>query len=282
MNILTFDIEEWFHILDNESTKTINEWKNYEVRIHTNMERVFSILKKSNCKATFFCLGWIAEMYPEIIKEIVANGYEIGTHTRMHQLIYEQTPQEFSHDLEHSVKTLEDLTGQKVKYFRAPGFSIREDNKWAFEIMAQQGIEVDSSIFPAPRAHGGFPSYKEPVPSILKYNGIELKELPINYHSIAGKSIIFTGGGYFRLFPYAFIKRWTKQSNYVMSYLHPRDFDATQPIIQGLSKLRVFKSYTGLKGAQNKLEQWISDFEFIDIESAIKKIDWDNMPVVEL
>jgi len=113
MKILTFDIEEWFHILDNESTKTINEWKNYEVRIHQNMERIFSILDKTSSKATFFVLGWIAETYPEIIKEIVTRGYEIGTHTSMHQLIYEQTPKEFAKDLEHSVKTLEDLTGQK-------------------------------------------------------------------------------------------------------------------------------------------------------------------------
>ena len=282
MNILTFDIEEWFHILDNESTKTINEWKNYEVRIHQNMERIFSILDKTNQKATFFCLGWIAETYPEIIKEIVARGYEIGTHTSMHQLIYEQTPKEFAKDLEHSVKTLEDLTGQKVKYFRAPGFSITEDNKWAFEIMAAQGIEVDSSVFPAPRAHGGLPSYKQPVPSIIKYNGIELKELPINYTSILGKSIIFSGGGYFRLFPYPLLKHWSKQSDYVMSYLHPRDFDAEQPVIKELSLPRKFKSYVGLKGATAKLEKWITDFDFIDIATAVNQIDWKNVPVVEL
>lgn len=282
MNILTFDIEEWFHLLDNESTRTINEWSNYEIRIHENMERIFSILDKNNQKATFFCLGWMAETYPEIIKEIVARGYEIGTHTNMHQLIYEQTPREFTKDLERSVKTLEDLTGQKVKYFRAPGFSITESNKWAFERMAAQGIEVDSSVFPAPRAHGGLPSYKQPVPSILKYNGIELKELPINYTSILGKSIIFSGGGYFRLFPYSLIKHWTQQSDYVMSYLHPRDFDAEQPVIKELSYPRKIKSYVGLKGATAKLEKWITDFEFVDVGTAIKNIDWENAPIVEL
>lgn len=190
MNILTFDIEEWFHILDNESTKTAKEWKNYESRIHENMERIFSMLETHQVKATFFCVGWIAETYPDIIKSIAARGYELGTHTRMHQLVYEQTRETFSQDIEFSIKTLEDITGQKVKYFRAPGFSIREDNKWAFEVLAENGIEVDSSIFPAPRAHGGFPSYKQPVPSLLKYKGITLKEFPINYTNIIGKSII--------------------------------------------------------------------------------------------
>jgi peptidoglycan-N-acetylglucosamine deacetylase len=282
INILTFDIEEWFHLLDNESTKTVNEWKNYEVRIHANMERIFTILEKTNTKATFFCLGWIVETYPQIIKEIVARGYEIGTHTRMHQLIYEQSPIEFLNDLQHSVKTLEDLTGKKVKYFRAPGFSIREDNKWAFEIMASQGIEVDCSIFPAPRAHGGFPSYKQPVPSILKYNGIELKEFPVNFKTILGKPVIFSGGGYFRLFPYPLIKRWTNESSYIMTYLHPRDFDADQPVIKELSLPRKFKSYVGIIGAFDKLDHWLSDFKFVDLGTAIKNINWNEVPVVEL
>lgn len=282
MNILTFDIEEWFHILDNESTKTAKEWKNYESRIHENMERIFSMLETHQVKATFFCVGWIAETYPDIIKSIAARGYELGTHTRMHQLVYEQTRETFSQDIEFSIKTLEDITGQKVKYFRAPGFSIREDNKWAFEVLAENGIEVDSSIFPAPRAHGGFPSYKQPVPSLLKYKGITLKEFPINYTNIIGKSIIFSGGGYFRLFPYSIIKRWTAQSNYVMSYLHPRDFDASQPIIQELSAFRKLKTYIGLKGAEKKLNQWLTDFPFIDIATAVKAIDWDDVSVVDV
>lgn len=303
MNILTFDIEEWFHLLDNESTKTINEWKNYEVRIHQNMERIFNVLERTKTKATFFCLGWIAETYPEVVKEIIERGYDVGTHTRMHQLVYEQTPAEFEQDLEYSIKTLEDITGQKVKYFRAPGFSITENEKWAFEILVKHGIEVDCSIFPAPRAHGGFPSYKSPVPSIIKLSnksseiasphrpspppsggvsGGSLLELPINYTSVLSKPIIYSGGGYFRLFPYPFIKKWTKEADYVMSYLHPRDFDAEQPVIKELSTFRKFKSYVGLKGATSKLEKWLTDFEFVDIQTAVKQIDWNQVPMVEI
>lgn len=282
MNILTFDIEEWFHLLDNESTKTVKEWKNYDSRIHENMERIFTMLEKHKKKATFFCLGWIAETYPEVIKDVVARGYEVGTHTRMHQLVYEQTSKEFNKDVEFSVKTLEDITGQKVKYFRAPGFSIREDNKWAFEVLVNNGIEVDSSVFPAPRAHGGLPSYAEPVPSLLKYNGIELKELPINYANVLGFPVIFSGGGYFRLFPYCMIQRWTSQSDYVMSYLHPRDFDALQPMIKELPIMRKIKAYVGLRGAVEKLDNWLTDFDFVDVETAVKQIDWEKVPVVKL
>lgn len=282
MNILTFDIEEWFHILDHESTKTMNEWKNYEVRIHQNMERIFAILEKNNQKATFFCLGWIAETYPEVIREIVSRGYEIGTHGRMHQLAFEQSPLEFVRDLDYSIKTLEDLSGQKVKYFRAPGFSIGKDNKWAFEAIVSLGIEVDCSIFPARHTHGGFPSYQHQVPSIVKYNGIELKEFPISYQSIWGIPVIFAGGGYFRIFPYHLIKKWTQSSEYLISYFHPRDFDAEQPVIQDLSMFRKYKSYVGLKTSSDKFQQWICDFNFIDLGTAVETIDWGKVPIVEI
>ncbi len=200
----------------------------------------------------------------------------------MHQLVYEQQPEEFRTDLEASIRVLEDVSGKKVKYFRAPGFSIREENVWAFEILAKAGIEVDCSIFPAPRAHGGLPSYSAPVPSVLRYKGFELKEFPISYVSIAGIPLVFSGGGYFRLFPYVFIKKWTSSSTYVMTYLHPRDFDADQPRITGLSRARMFKSYVGINRAIQKLEKWIDDFCFIDLKTAIATIDWKNVPVVDV
>lgn len=282
MNILSFDVEESFHIMDNESTRTFHEWKRYECRIHPNMERIFSVLKKTGQKATFFCVGWIAERYPEIIRQIIDNGYEIGTHTRMHQLVYEQKPEEFRQDVDYSIKTLEDISGQKVLYFRAPGFSIREENKWAFEVMSKLGIEVDCSIFPCPRAHGGFPSYKKPEPSILRCQGITLKEFPVNYTALWGIPVTFSGGGYFRLFPYYLIKNWTTNSSYVMAYMHPRDFDADQPIIKELSLFRKFKSYVGLKGSIIKLERWLTDFEFVDVGTALKTINWAEAPKVEI
>jgi len=281
MNILTFDIEEWFHLLDNESTKGEKQWVNYESRIHNNVDRILDILDRHDTKATFFCMGWIARKYPEVIRKI-SERYEIGSHTDMHQLVYEQGEKAFREDVSSSLKLLEDISGKKVKYFRAPGFSITENEKWAFEILVENGIEVDSSVFPAPRAHGGFPSYKSPKPSIIKYNGIELKELPISYSTVLGKHIIFSGGGYFRLFPYSLIKYWSKNSDYIMSYLHPRDFDPGQPMIEDLSKIRRFKSYVGLKSAEKKMDKWLNDFEFVDINQADKLIDWSKVPVVSI
>ena len=282
MNILTFDIEEWFHVLDNKETQSIYEWNKFDSRIQLGMDIIYDILDNSNSSATFFVVGWIAKKYPEIIREISNRGFEVASHTHLHQLVYEQDRKTFNNDVEKSIKTLEDCTGKKITSFRAPGFSITENNKWAFEVLHKLGITKDSSVFPAARAHGGLPSYNSATPSIIEYNGIKLKEFPINTHDVLGKPFIFSGGGYFRLLPYQIIKNWTLQSNYVMTYFHPRDFDVGQPIVPGLSLPRRFKSYVGIKNCKPKLEKWLTDFDFMDLSSADKMIDWDHVPNIKL
>jgi len=282
MKILTFDIEEWFHILDNTQTKSISEWSKFDSRIRIGMDLIYDILEKTEKSATFFVVGWMAEKYPEIIREISDRGFEIGSHTHLHQLVYEQDKKTFYNDVEKSIKTLEDCSGKKVTSFRAPGFSISENNRWAFEVLHELGIKKDSSVFPASRAHGGLPSYNLAIPSIIEYNGIKLKEFPINTHTILGKPFIFSGGGYFRLLPYKTIKNWTIQSNYVMTYFHPRDFDNDQPIVPGLSLQRRFKSYVGIKNCKPKLEKWLNSFDFMDLNHADESINWDKVPVIKL
>ena len=282
MKILTFDIEEWFHILDNKETKSISEWSKFDSRIDIGMNLIFDILEKTEKPATFFVVGWIAEKYPNIIKEISNSGFEIGSHTHLHQLAYKQDRQTFYSDVEKSIKTLEDCIGKKVTSFRAPGFSITKNNKWAFEVIHELGITKDSSVFPAGRAHGGLPSYNTAIPSVINYNGIKLKEFPINTHNILGKSFIFSGGGYFRLLPYKTIKNWTLKSKYIMTYFHPRDFDSQQPLVPGLSLPRRFKSYVGIKKCKSKLENWLNDFDFMDLHQADLSINWDQVPEVKL
>lgn len=282
MNILTFDIEEWFHLLDCDATRTENEWKNYEVRIYDNVERIFRVLEDTNTKATFFIIGWIAKTYPDLVRKI-SEKYQIGCHTMNHQLVWQQTPEEFKADVEEGVKMLEDITSKKVECFRAPGFSIRESEAWAFETLADLGIKYDCSVFPAAHAHGGMPSYPKAAPGIIEYNGVQMKEFPVGFKTIAGKHIMFSGGGYFRLFPYALVKKWTEESKaYLLSYIHPRDLDAGQPIIKSLSATRKFRSYVGLKGAEQKLRHWLTDFQFIDVATADLQWDWSTALHVKL
>ena len=178
---------------------------------------------------------------------------------------------------------LEDITGTKVECFRAPGFSIRESEGWAFEILSDLGIKYDCSVFPAQHAHGGMPSYPKAAPGLIEYQGVQMKEFPVGFKTLAGKHIVFSGGGYFRLFPYPLIKKWSKESSdYMMSYIHPRDLDAGQPMIQSLPLARKFKSYVGLSGAEGKLRKWLIDFDLVDVETASSQIDWASVPVVKL
>lgn len=277
MNILTFDIEEWFHILDNASTRTEAEWSRYETRIDEGMDRIFQLLADTNSRATFFCLGWVADKHPDVIRRIDAAGYEIATHSYAHQLAYEQTPAEFQNDLVRSIKHLQDLTGKKVRSYRAPGFSIKEFNRWVFPILVEQGIDIDCSVFSARRAHGGDASLGMFEPGYLNVNGTLLKEFPINTGAVLGQDLIFSGGGYFRLLPYEAIRRLMRRSDYVMTYFHPRDFDAEQPLIPGLSRSRRFKSYYGLKNCLPKLKQLLLEFPFVDLAEAERQVDWTKV-----
>lgn len=281
MNILTFDVEEWFHLLDFNATRTEAEWGKFEVRIYENVDRILDILERTNTKGTFFVIGWIAKTYPDVVRKIAAK-YQIGSHTMNHQLVWQQSKEEFRRDVETGVKMLEDITGKKVECFRAPGFSIRESEAWAFEILSDLGIKYDSSIFPAHHAHGGMPSFPKAAPTILSYQGMEMKEFPVCFKTIAGKHVVFSGGGYFRLFPYPLIKKWhtdcadNDTDNYLLAYIHPRDLDGGQPMLKGLPLSRKFKSYVGCKGAASKFERWLTDFKFTDIATANNQIDWEK------
>ncbi len=282
LHILTFDLEEWFHLLDNASTRTDTDWAKYDGRILRNHSLILELLDHHNQKATFFCLGWVAKKYPGVIRNIAQQGHEIATHSHMHQLVYEQTPDHFRNDIEYSIKVLEDCVGEKVRAFRAPGFSIGRADQWALEILIDLGIEIDCSVFPAKRAHGGFSAYGSSEPAIIDIQGRRIKEFPINTYPFIHQEIVFSGGGYFRLFPYRAIKHMMNKSPYVMTYFHPRDFDDAQPVIPELSIVRRFKSYYGLKAAHGKLDKLLADFHMVDLRTADAHVMWDKVRIISL
>ncbi|HHS84249.1 MAG TPA: DUF3473 domain-containing protein [Gammaproteobacteria bacterium] len=282
MKILTFDIEEWFHILDNNSTKTEKEWAQFPSRIEENVDRILDLLERKNQSATFFCLGWIALKYPAVVRKVADKGHEIGCHSHMHQLVYELTPDQFKADLRDAIHAIEDAVGKKVTSYRAPGFSVTPSCPWFFEALIEQGIEVDSSIFPAPRAHGGYPRFGAARPARVQTPSGIIKELPINIKTVLGKPIIFSGGGYFRLIPLALLRRWIRNTDYVMTYFHPRDFDPGQPVIEDLSPVRKFKSYVGLDSSLAKLDAILDECACIDLQTAVASVDWEKAKVISI
>ena len=282
MKILTFDVEDWFHILDNEDTQSPDLWDKFPSRAEEGLERILELLSNQNQKATFFILGWMAEKYPGLIKKIDRCGHHIASHSYAHQLVYQQSQSAFREDLYRSKIVLEELISKPITAYRAPGFSITDDTRWAFEQLVDLGFEIDCSVFPAGRAHGGMPHFTAQSPCISYEFDSPLKFFPINSRSIGGVNFIYSGGGYFRIFPEWFLRRWFSSDPYVMTYFHPRDFDPDQPIIPGLGPIRKFKSYVGLGSALKKLETIVAENKFLSLDVADIEFEWSTAPQVKV
>lgn len=275
MNILTFDIEEWYtYELFPKGGKDY-----YLPIINQYLDSILDLLDEIECKATFFCLGMIARTYPEIIKKIDSRGHEIGCHSHKHILSTEMSWTEFKVDTHTAINNLENVIGKKVIYYRAPAFSITENNKWAFEVLIDEGITADCSIFPSTRSFGGFSSFEKGKPAIVQINGKSIQEFPISYVTYFGKRWMFSGGGYFRFSPYFLTKKFMRKLDYNMAYFHIRDFDSKQKQVYSY---RYFQSYYGVKNAYSKLSHFLNDFPFISLGAAISNTDWNKVTRVDL
>jgi polysaccharide deacetylase family protein (PEP-CTERM system associated) len=281
LNILTFDVEDWFHILDHWGVEDSGSWAQHPSRVVKNTQRILDVLDEHALKATFFCLGWVAECYPDLIRDILNRGHELGSHSYCHKLAYKQSCKDFQEDLLRSISILEDISGKKITAYRAPGFSVTQENPWVFDVLIEAGIEYDCSIFPARHAHGGFHGMPA-TPFILERDRGEIKAFPMNTFHVAGRDVVFSGGGYFRLLNYQIIRQMMLRSDYVMTYFHPRDFDAEQPMILGLGMARRIKSYIGLKGAMSKLERLLAEFDFLNLTTADGKLMDENIPRIKV
>jgi polysaccharide deacetylase family protein (PEP-CTERM system associated) len=264
-NIISVDVEDWFHILELDSTPDIEGWRALESRVERNFHVLLDTFDETDTKATCFFLGWIAERFPHLIKEASARGHEIASHGYAHQLIYTQTRSQFAEDIRRAKKILEDITGESVVGYRAPGFSITVKTPWAFEELSAAGYRYDSSVFPAQRGHGGI--VDAPLqPYRIKTGTDPLIEFPISVASIMNRRVCFFGGGYLRLFPYSLIARMTRAVNQegrpVIYYLHPREIDPLHPRLP-MGLVRRFKSYVNLHSTLPKLKRLLEDQRLI-------------------
>lgn len=271
MNILTFDIEDWYN--HDDYTQDF-DWNKFEYRLDLGVEKILTALDAAGIKSTFLCLGWVAENHPSIIKQIVNAGHHIGCHSYQHQLATRFNKVSFREDLYKAKSLLQDVSGQEVNAFRVPSFSITSDNLWAFDIIAELDFKYDCSVFPSQHEFGGLPTFPS-VPFVIKTSNGDIKEFPICLGKFLGRKIVYSGGGYFRILPYSLLLKIAKQSTYIMSYFHPSDFDSEQPQMPHLSLMRQFKNRVGLKGAYDKFIHFINDIEFVNVEEADLLTDWN-------
>ncbi len=254
--LVSFDVEEWFHVLDSSAVPPEEDWDSLPARAPYQVQRVLDLLAARGTRATFFVLGWFARRHPGVVRDIAASGHEVASHSDRHPLLYSLSRPAVMQELRAGKDILEQILGDEVLGFRAPGFSIRPENAWALDCVAEAGFAYDSSLFPAPRAHGGMPGVR-PEPHLLETpSGARLAEVPVSTVRFAGRSFPFGGGGYFRIAPVrltlALARLAERQGRPFVSYLHPRDLDPDVPRLP-LGAWRSFKCYVGLRGTSHKL-----------------------------
>jgi polysaccharide deacetylase family protein (PEP-CTERM system associated) len=227
-------------------------------------------LDKHNTRATFFVLGWVAERQPELVQEVNQRGHEIAVHGYQHLLLTEITPAEFERDLVKALETLK-VCGvtQGVIGFRAPSFTIVEKTRWALKILEKYEIKYDSSVFPV----GFHPDYGFSSAPLIPYKITgRLYEFPLSCLEVAGVRLPFSGGGYFRLLPYAYTKYCIKKCNAegraVVFYLHPWELDPQQPRVK-LPWLNRFRHYHNLAKTEERLESLLQDFQFTTVREVL-------------
>lgn len=284
MKILTFDIEEWYI---EKMYRGDQDWKYYAY--DDRLDQLLRTLDNFEQHATFFCLGELVNHFPHVVRKIARHGHEIGCHSLAHKWVNKQTPEEFRADTARALDLLRQATGQPVESFRAPAFSIGEDNKWAFEILAELGVRNDASIFPGSRDFGGFPSFPDGgSPCRVVHNGVSINEFPIALGDIPiiHKKIAYSGGGYFRMLPISYVKEMIDKSDYTMCYFHIADIvDIKSKLMTrkeferyfqtpGTLKnrlMRYIKSNIGRSRASLGLLELVIDYEFRCVAEAAAK-----------
>lgn len=270
-NILTFDIEEWYHA-NYCGTSSGNDCQSNFAK---NMDRILKLCSDNNCKATFFVLGCIGESYRSIVGEIISQGHEVASHGNCHELAYNQTIEEFEYDVKASKAILEDITGNSVLGYRAPSWSITSRNHHYLQSLERVGFKYDASIFPTKNFLYGIPDAPRHIHKpVIDGRELKLYEVPTSVFNFMGRGIGYSGGFYFRFFPDLFIRTMIKETNKKdlpsVVYLHPREIDSSENRLE-LPVKENFIHYFNVGRTFSKLQNVMKKFRFVSIKEYIQK-----------
>ncbi|MCB0281945.1 MAG: DUF3473 domain-containing protein [Calditrichaeota bacterium] len=278
-NILSVDVEEWFHPEALQHRFPAEIWSEQITRVRQNIDNLLELFEQKNAKATFFILGWVAQEHPEMIREIAKQGHEIASHGSFHRMVTKMKPAEFEKDLSYSLKTLEDVSGEKVLGFRAPTFSVVKETFWSWEIMLKLGLVYDSSVYPIWHDRYGVPEAPRKMYLALEQDQRQLIEFPMSTMRIFNKNVPFGGGGYLRIFPEWItrlgIKRVNKEGIPAIVFMHPWEFDTDQPKLN-LGKIQTIRHYYNIKNNISKLAHLLDEFKWISFRDYLDKKSYHN------
>ncbi len=268
-NALTIDVEDYFQVSAFAPHIDRADWDSCECRVERNVARILAMLEEHGVKATFFTLGWIAERYPGVVRDIVAGGHELASHGYGHQRASDLKPDSFSEDIRSAKALLEDLGGTEVKGYRAPSFSIGAHNRhWAFECLARAGYRYSSSVYPVKHDHYGMPD----APRFAHVSHAPLLEVPPTTVRAFNRNWPASGGGYFRLMPYILSRHLITRVNRrdgeaAVFYFHPWEIDVAQPRVAGINAKTRFRHYVNIHRMEKRLVRLLKDFRWGRMDS---------------
>ncbi len=271
-NALTVDVEDYFQVSAFREQVSPEDWPTFESRVVANTHRVLDAFEESGTTGTFFVLGWIAERHPQLVRDIADRGHEIACHGFSHQLIYRQSPQTFAEETRRAKTLLEDQAQVPVHGYRAASFSITKASRWALDVLTDCGFEYDSSMYPVRHDLYGTAVESAGPHRVTAPNGKTLIEFPMSTRKIMGMTVPVSGGGYFRLYPYALsahlLRAVNADSEPFVFYMHPWEIDPGQPRIRGSLKSRL-RHYVNLDRCEAKLRTLLRDFRFTSMAQVL-------------
>jgi polysaccharide deacetylase family protein (PEP-CTERM system associated) len=262
--VMSIDVEAWFHVENLRGVVSRESWSRRELRLERTMDRMLELMAENDVKATCFVLGWVAERTPGLVRRLTAAGHEVASHGYRHDLVHELTPAELLSDVRRSKNLLEEITGEQVRGYRAPSFSLTD---WAMPLLEEAGFEYDSSFFPTTvtRDRYGKPAGLTGSDVSRLPNG-GLTEVPLSCLQIGRHGLPWAGGGYFRLLPYSVFKtgveRILRAGKPYVFYIHPWELDPGQPRLPGLRRSQRLRHYLNLEKTESRWRALLGEFRW--------------------
>ncbi len=274
MNLLGIDFEDWYHP---ELIQRYIKTKKNNPMVINGIDKILEWLRKNETLATFFIVGELLELKPDLLDKILAGGHEIGfhtmTHTRLDSLNYKE---KFADE----IKKFDIITSKKSKGFRAPSFSLNYSSSWAIDVLAENNYQYDSSVVPVKtKLYGITNAETKPYrisSSIIDRNDPNGKilEFPLLVTKFFGKMIPAAGGFYLRTLPLKIIEHaiqeYNKENIPATFYIHSWELTPEYMPKVPLSIIDNFITYHNLNSTLSKMDKILKKFKFTSFQQHLK------------
>jgi polysaccharide deacetylase family protein (PEP-CTERM system associated) len=267
--VLTVDAEDWFHVCGDDYYSDARRWDRFAPRVETTLASVFELLARGGHRATVFFLGWIAARYPDLVREAVRRGHEVGLHGDLHRRVDGMSREEFRDDLARSRDKVERASGSTARAYRAAEWSIRHAAEPALEELVRAGFACDASIVSVPPLGRA----ENPVgPFRVEFATGALVEVPPLTGRGFGRRIPVGGGWAFRMLRPSRIRAaenaFRERGHPAVFTFHPWEFDPEHPPMESLAPLVKLVHFYNLRSLPRRFEAWLGQDRAVTLSEA--------------